>query len=94
MPELEASGRPVLAGVHVLADTREAEFLANEVPGVRIPESIVVRMRTAEAAGRAADEGLQIAVELATALSGRLAGVILSGSALADAADAIRGKVL
>jgi len=84
----------VLAGVHVLADTREAEFLANEVPGVRIPESIVVRMRTAEAAGRAADEGLQIAVELATALSGRLAGVILSGSALADAADAIRGKVL
>lgn len=94
MPELEGAGRPLLAGLHVLADTREAEFLANEVPGVRIPDAIVVRMRTAEAEGRAAEEGLQIAVELAAALAGRVAGVILSGAGLADAADAIRGKVL
>ena len=94
MPELAAAGRPLLAGLHVLADTREAEFLANEVPGVRVPESITDRMRTAEAAGRAADEGLQIAVELAAALRGRVAGVILSGESLTAAADAIRRKVL
>jgi homocysteine S-methyltransferase len=94
MPELAAAGRPLLAGLHVLADTREAEFLANEVPGVRIPETVVVRMRTAEAAGRAGEEGLAIAVELAAALAGRVAGVILSGAALAEVADAIRGKVL
>jgi methionine synthase / methylenetetrahydrofolate reductase(NADPH) len=95
MPELAAAGKPVLAGVHVLADCREAEFLANEVPGVRIPEAILARMREAEAADRAAAEGLQIAVELAGALAGLVAGLVLSGSdALADAADAIRGKVL
>jgi len=94
MPELAAGGRPVLAGLHVLADTQEAEFLANEVPGVRIPDWVVVRMRTAEGEGRAGDEGLRIAVELASALSSRVAGVILSGESAADAAGAIRAKVL
>jgi methionine synthase / methylenetetrahydrofolate reductase(NADPH) len=94
LPELAAAGRPVLAGVHVLADTQEAEFLANEVPGVRIPGPIVERMRAAETAGGAADEGLRIAVELVGALAGRVAGVILSGESPALAADAIRAKVL
>ena len=92
-PLLHESRRPVLAGVHVLADSREAEFLANEVPGMRVPESLVVRMRTAEEAGRAAEEGLAIAVELAASLRGRVSGVILSGERLADAAEAIRRKV-
>jgi len=94
LPELEASGRALLVGLHVLADTREAEFLANEVPGVRIAESLVARMRAAEAAGNAAEEGLRIAVELAGRLAGRVAGVILSGASAAEAADAIRLKVL
>jgi homocysteine S-methyltransferase len=94
LPELEAAGRPLLVGLHVLADTREAEFLANEVPGVRIPEPVVVRMRAAEAEGRAAEEGLSIAVELAGLLAGRVSGVILSGAVPAGAADAIRLKVL
>ncbi|MEX2272979.1 MAG: bifunctional homocysteine S-methyltransferase/methylenetetrahydrofolate reductase [Vicinamibacterales bacterium] len=95
MPELVAADRPVLAGLHVLADCREAEFLANEVPGVRIPDAILTRMRTAEAEGRAAGEGLQIAVELAGAMAGLVSGIVLSGAdALADAADAIRAKVL
>ena len=95
MPELAGSGLFVLAGVHVLADCREAEFLANEVPGVRIPESILARMRAAEAEGNGAGEGLRIAVELAAALAGTVSGIILSGTeALAGAADAIRAKVL
>jgi hypothetical protein len=52
-------------------------------------------MREAEGAGRGAAEGLEIAVELAGALAGLVAGVILSGTdALAEAADAIRRKVL
>ena len=95
MPELTAAGRPVLAGVHVLADTREAEFLANEVPGVRVPESVVARMREAESAGRAGAEGLQIALESAGVLKGRVSGVILSGAgSLTEAVAAIRAKVL
>jgi methionine synthase / methylenetetrahydrofolate reductase(NADPH) len=94
LPELKAAGRPLLAGLHVLADTREAEFLANEVPGVRIPEAVVARMRAAEADGNAMEEGLRIAVELAEQLTGQVAGVILSGVSTAEAADAIRLKVL
>ena len=95
LPELSGSGRPVLAGVHVLANSREAEFLANEVPGVRIPEPIVMRMRLAEAAGRGPEEGIRIAVEVAAALMGQTAGIVLSGSGpLNEAAGAIRAKLL
>jgi homocysteine S-methyltransferase len=95
LPELSAAGRPVLAGVHVLGNSREAEFLANEVPGVRIPEPVVMRMRLAEAEGRGREEGIRIAVEVATALAGRIAGIVLSGSGpLNEAAGAIRAKLL
>jgi homocysteine S-methyltransferase len=95
LPELEAAGRPVLAGVHLLQDAREAEFLANEVPGSHVPEAVIARMRTAEAEGRGRDEGLRIALEAAAALRPRVAGLVLSGSGrLTDAVDAIRAKVL
>ena len=95
LPELQQAGRPLLAGVHVLAEAREAEFLANEVPGSHVPESVIVRMRKAEAAGQGGDEGLQIAIQVATALRPRVAGLILSGTgSLTEAVDAIRGKVL
>src|SRR5690606_21729875 len=36
---------PIVAGVWPLATVRNAEFLANEVPGVVVPPEIVNRMR-------------------------------------------------
>lgn len=93
-PELEAAGRPVLAGLHVLGSAREAEFLANEVPGSHVPDHTVARLRTAEAEGRAAEEGLRIALETVTALRSRVAGVIVSGAGLDGAVEAVRAKVL
>jgi homocysteine S-methyltransferase len=64
---LEATGRPipVVAGVWPLLDLRHAEFLANEMPGVRVPDAVVERMRNAQASGRKAalEEGVQIALE-------------------------------
>ena len=39
--------------------------MANEVPGVRVPEAVIERMRRAETKGRAAEEGLAIAREIA-----------------------------
>jgi homocysteine S-methyltransferase len=42
----------------------QAEFLANEVPNIRVPARLVDRMRRAEQDGRALDEGLAIAREL------------------------------
>jgi homocysteine S-methyltransferase len=56
---------PVIAGIWPLVSYRNAEFLHNEVPGVRVTASIMERMKEAsnisKEAGR--DEGLKIARE-------------------------------
>jgi methionine synthase / methylenetetrahydrofolate reductase(NADPH) len=53
---------PVLLGVLPLQSTRHAEFLHNEVPGIRLTESARDRMRLAGNQGRA--EGIKLAQEL------------------------------
>jgi homocysteine S-methyltransferase len=55
-------GIPIFAGVMPLVSGRNAEFLHNEVPGIRIPDG--VRRRMAEAGERGAEEGLAVAGEL------------------------------
>jgi len=54
---------PVLAGIWPLVSLRNAQFMRNEVPGAFVPDAVLARLETAEAAGRAADEGLAIAAE-------------------------------
>ncbi len=53
---------PLLVGVLPLYNTRHANFLHNEVPGISIPESL--RRRMSEAGERGAQEGIRIACEL------------------------------
>jgi len=69
---LEASGRsiPIIAGIWPLVDLRNTEFLANEMPGVRVPDRIVERMRKAQASGKdaALEEGTLIALETVEAV--------------------------
>jgi len=69
---------PILAGVMPLESARHAEFMANEVPGVRLPESVVERMRRADGDGRAAEEGLAIAREIAVDVRPLVQGVQIS----------------
>jgi homocysteine S-methyltransferase len=69
---------PLLAGLMPLESARHAEFMANEVPGVRIPDAVVDRMRTADANGRARDEGLAIAREIAAEIRPLVQGVQIS----------------
>jgi homocysteine S-methyltransferase len=68
---------PVLAGVWPLTSLRNAEFLANEVPGVEVPDAVVERMRHAHErspeAARA--EGIRIAREVAASVRGIVRGV-------------------
>jgi homocysteine S-methyltransferase len=45
--EIDGVRIPVIAGIWPLVSARNAEFLANEVPGVVVPESILQRMRKA-----------------------------------------------
>jgi methionine synthase / methylenetetrahydrofolate reductase (NADH) len=71
---------PVIAGIWPLTSLRTAEFLANEVPGARVPEAVLERMRRAEAGGpeEAHAEGIRIALELLEAVRGMVQGVQVS----------------
>ena len=70
-------GIPIIAGLWPLVSLRNAEFLANEVPGVTVPAEILDRMRLASADGKdaALTEGILIAREMLAAVRGRLQGV-------------------
>jgi methionine synthase / methylenetetrahydrofolate reductase(NADPH) len=57
---------PIVAGIWPLVSLRNAEFLANEVPGVCVPDSVLARMRRAQDKGKEAAlaEGVAIAREM------------------------------
>ena len=57
---------PIVAGLWPLVSLRNAEFLANEVPGVSVPEPVLARMRAAQDKGKEAAlaEGVAIAREM------------------------------
>ncbi len=73
-------GLPIIAGIWPLISLRNAEFLANEVPGVTVPDAILDRMRRASELGKEAAlaEGVAIAREMLQAARERLAGVQVS----------------
>lgn len=66
---------PIIAGLAPLESVRRAEFMANEVPGVFVPEPLIERIRAAEEKGRATEEGLAIAHEIASGLRGLVQGL-------------------
>jgi methionine synthase I (cobalamin-dependent)/5,10-methylenetetrahydrofolate reductase len=72
-------GLPVIAAVRPFDSLLHAEFLANEVPNLRVPEALLARMRAADAQGRAGDEGLVIAGEIAAAVRDRVQGLQVGG---------------
>ena len=79
---LEKSGSPipVVASIWPLSSLRNAEFLANEVPGVQVPTAIIDRMRRAQELGSATAraEGITIASEMVKAVRNLVQGVQVS----------------
>jgi methionine synthase I (cobalamin-dependent)/5,10-methylenetetrahydrofolate reductase len=69
---------PVIAGIMPFESARHAEFMANEVPGIRVPDALVERMRRADGEGRAIEEGLAIAREIAAEIRPLVQGVQIS----------------
>ena len=71
---------PVIAGIWPLVSARNAEFLANEVPGVRVTPAIMERMRAASAVSKEAgrDEGLKIGRESLLEVRDLIQGVQVS----------------
>jgi homocysteine S-methyltransferase len=90
---LEDSGLPIVLGLRPFEDLLDAEYLAHEAAGSRVPAETLDRMRRAGAGGGA--EGVAIAAEIGRALRSLVHGVHVSspaerfdlGLALLDALD-------
>ena len=80
LKRIEAFRLPVIGGIWPLVSLRNAEFLANEVPGVTVPAEILDRMRRASERGREQGlaEGVTIAREMLVAVRDRLSGAQVS----------------
>lgn len=78
---------PIIVGIWPFESALNAEFMANEVPGVTVPDRLVERMRRTTSPESAAAEGVAVARELVAELKGMAAGVqISSPSGRLDAA--------
>jgi homocysteine S-methyltransferase len=71
---------PIIAGIWPLVSARNAEFLANEVPGIVMPPTILDRMRKANDKSKehAVAEGIAIAREALERVRGAVQGVQVS----------------
>jgi homocysteine S-methyltransferase len=71
---------PIIAGIWPLVSVRNAEFLANEVPGVVVPDSVITRMRRANEKSKdhAVAEGIAIAREMLGCVKSAVQGVQVS----------------
>jgi homocysteine S-methyltransferase len=71
-------GVPIIAGIWPLKSLRNAEFMANEVPGVFVPPSILARMAKWPTSEDQVKEGLAIAQEIIELIRPRVRGLQLS----------------
>ena len=80
LKRVEPFHTPIIAGIWPLISLRNAEFLANEVPGVSVPESVLARMRQAQERGKEAAlaEGVAIARDMFEQVKGTVQGVQVS----------------
>jgi methionine synthase I (cobalamin-dependent)/5,10-methylenetetrahydrofolate reductase len=80
LSSIEDTRIPIVAGIWPLVSARNAEFLANEVPGVTVPREILDRMRTANDKSKehALAEGIAIAREMLDRVRGSVQGVQVS----------------
>ncbi len=70
---------PIVAVVRPFDSLRHAEYLANEVPNLRVPDALLERMRQPASPEAEAAEGVAIAQEIARRLRDRAQGVQIAG---------------
>jgi homocysteine S-methyltransferase len=78
LKRIESIRLPIVAGVLPFESARNAEFLANEVPGARVPDALLARMRQADGHDAAAAEGVAIAREISQVLRNLVQGLQVS----------------
>ena len=72
---IESMKLPLIVGLWPFESVLNAEFMANEVPGVHVPDSALERMRRTSDADAARAEGVAIARETGAALRSLIQGV-------------------
>jgi homocysteine S-methyltransferase len=91
---IEGSRIPIIAGIWPFTSFKNAEFMANEVPGVVVPKALLDRMSKATTKEHGRALGIEIAQELVAKIKDAMAGFAVSapfgnvGTALA-----VLGKV-
>ncbi|MDR1989323.1 MAG: bifunctional homocysteine S-methyltransferase/methylenetetrahydrofolate reductase [Acidobacteriaceae bacterium] len=78
LKRIEHAKLPIIAGVFPFESARNAEFIANEVPGTHVPDQVLDRMRRADGQDEAAAEGVAIARDMALTLRKMVHGVQVS----------------
>ena len=69
---------PVIAGIWPFTSLKNAEFMANEVPGVVVPDKLIERMSTAKTKEQARTTGIEIAGEIVEKIQSYVAGFAVS----------------
>jgi homocysteine S-methyltransferase len=87
----ESARVPLVLGLMPFESVVDAEFMANEVPGVSVPPAVLERMRRTTTPEAAAAEGIAIACEIARALKGSTSGlqVVAPSGRLASALEVV-----
>jgi len=67
---------PLILGVMPLVSERNAEFLHNEVPGIKVPDAVRARM-AGKSGKKGRDEGVAIAREMMEQIAGKVQGYYL-----------------
>jgi homocysteine S-methyltransferase len=75
---VESTGIPIIAGIWPFTSYKNAEFMANEVPGVSVPGDILERMSMAKTRPEGIKRGIEIAQEMIRGVSGCVSGVAIS----------------
>ena len=78
LKRVESLRLPIIVGIWPFESALNAEFMANEVPGVTVPDVLVERMRKTTSVDAAAAEGVQVAREIVSIVKSMAAGVQIS----------------
>ncbi|MCK4447513.1 MAG: bifunctional homocysteine S-methyltransferase/methylenetetrahydrofolate reductase [Candidatus Marinimicrobia bacterium] len=78
LEEIKGMNIPIIAGIWPLVSLRNAEFMNNEVPGAKVPEYIMEKMRATKTKSEALKVGLNIAHETIRQIYLKVAGVQVS----------------
>ena len=69
---------PIIAGIWPLMSLRNAEFMANEVPGVYVPQTVLQRMASCKTTEDQRKQGIEIAAELIADIKKSVQGLQIS----------------